>query len=339
MRIAVLADIHANAQALQAVLEDSLTQGVERYWFLGDAVGYGPEPGIPLLWLKRHIHADDWVLGNHEAMLGDLLLPQDIAALAGDVKLIPFKIREQDREGKPTSKVLYERHHRGELMSLEDWEATKLEAVLAIELNRVALANDREADAYWRAEFHRHRLTPRVHSLDGVDHVLVHGGQVSNFLRYVYPWQLEFFIPAEFEVLRQQGREHGRPRVQWYGHTHIPTLIYARPKPQGDGLEYNPVKVLSGQTYPLDAELMLVNPGSVGQPRDLCPRAAYAVLDTAARTVTFRRVPYEWQETAHLLKVKDYPDSFVAKLRDAAPPGDTPPEWLEHFRRAREVER
>jgi predicted phosphodiesterase len=295
MRIAVLADIHANAQALQAVLEDSLTQAVERYWFLGDAVGYGPEPDISLLWLKRHVHMDDWVLGNHDAMLANVL-------------------------------------------SADEWARVNHRPRTAIQLNRETLAQHAEADRYWRGEFLRERIAPRVHSLDSADHVLVHGGQVDNFTRYVYPWELDFYIPAEFNVLCQQGREHSRPRVQWYGHTHVPALIYARPKSQGDGLEYDVVKVLPGTNYPLEAELMLVNPGSVGQPRDLCPRAAYAVLDTTARAVTFRRTPYEWQETAHLLRVRGYPDSLVARLRDAAPNERTPAEWLDHFHRVCEVE-
>jgi diadenosine tetraphosphatase ApaH/serine/threonine PP2A family protein phosphatase len=37
----------------------------------------------------------------------------------------------------------------------------------------------------------------------------------------------------------------------------------------------------------------LVNPGSVGQPRDRDARAAWALLDLEARTVTFRRTPYD----------------------------------------------
>jgi diadenosine tetraphosphatase ApaH/serine/threonine PP2A family protein phosphatase len=41
----------------------------------------------------------------------------------------------------------------------------------------------------------------------------------------------------------------------------------------------------------------LVNPGSVGQPRDRDPRAAYVLYDDAAARVLFRRVPYAFDET------------------------------------------
>ena len=44
MRIAVLADVHANLPALEAVAADMRTEGVEGLWHLGDAVGYGADP-------------------------------------------------------------------------------------------------------------------------------------------------------------------------------------------------------------------------------------------------------------------------------------------------------
>jgi len=44
MRIAVLADIHSNREALEAVLSDAAACGVDRFAILGDVVGYGPDP-------------------------------------------------------------------------------------------------------------------------------------------------------------------------------------------------------------------------------------------------------------------------------------------------------
>ena len=46
MRIALLSDIHANREALTACLEHARANGVERYVFLGDYVGYGADPGF-----------------------------------------------------------------------------------------------------------------------------------------------------------------------------------------------------------------------------------------------------------------------------------------------------
>jgi diadenosine tetraphosphatase ApaH/serine/threonine PP2A family protein phosphatase len=44
MKVAVLSDIHANLEALEAVLADATAQGAEAYWCLGDIVGYGADP-------------------------------------------------------------------------------------------------------------------------------------------------------------------------------------------------------------------------------------------------------------------------------------------------------
>ena len=65
MRYAILADIHANLAAFNAVLDDIISQGgVEKIWCLGDVVGYGPDPHqcIELLCQTEHI----CVAGNHD---------------------------------------------------------------------------------------------------------------------------------------------------------------------------------------------------------------------------------------------------------------------------------
>ncbi|MFN7139504.1 MAG: metallophosphoesterase family protein, partial [Limisphaerales bacterium] len=64
MRIAVISDIHANLEALEAVMAHIATQKCERIICLGDVVGYGPNPSecIRLL-ADAHIHC---VKGNHD---------------------------------------------------------------------------------------------------------------------------------------------------------------------------------------------------------------------------------------------------------------------------------
>ena len=53
MRIAVIADLHANLPALQAVLDDVLALGCETLWCVGDLVGRGPHPGEVIDELRR----------------------------------------------------------------------------------------------------------------------------------------------------------------------------------------------------------------------------------------------------------------------------------------------
>jgi len=69
-KVAVISDVHANYQALQAVLAHADTQGVGDIWFLGDAVGYGPDPHRCLLLLKKEVTTPGaWVLGNNDEVM------------------------------------------------------------------------------------------------------------------------------------------------------------------------------------------------------------------------------------------------------------------------------
>lgn len=65
MRIAIISDIHANLEALSAVLEDILPQQVDRIVCLGDIVGYGADPAACATLVREH--AAFSVLGNHDA--------------------------------------------------------------------------------------------------------------------------------------------------------------------------------------------------------------------------------------------------------------------------------
>lgn len=76
MRVGILADIHANKYALRTVLEDAEAQRVRRFWFLGDAIGYGPHPIEALQFVRDRAGPRSWVPGNHEAILLGELLPE-----------------------------------------------------------------------------------------------------------------------------------------------------------------------------------------------------------------------------------------------------------------------
>jgi putative phosphoesterase len=64
MRHAVFSDVHANPQALEAVLADIDAQGVDRVWCAGDSVGYGPYPNHVVDILRRRRIPS--VKGNHD---------------------------------------------------------------------------------------------------------------------------------------------------------------------------------------------------------------------------------------------------------------------------------
>ena len=69
-----------------------------------------------------------------------------------------------------------------------------------------------------------------------------------------------------------------------------------------------------GTTIDLAASRWLLNPGSVGQPRDGDPRAAYLMLDLAAQTATFERVEYDVQRTQKEIRAAGLPDLLARRL-------------------------
>jgi diadenosine tetraphosphatase ApaH/serine/threonine PP2A family protein phosphatase len=84
MRYAVISDIHANLEALEAVLAkiDELAQEepIDQIWFLGDLVGYGPDPNECIVKLRER--TDVIVAGNHDwAAVGKIDL-EDFSAAA-----------------------------------------------------------------------------------------------------------------------------------------------------------------------------------------------------------------------------------------------------------------
>lgn len=91
------------------------------------------------------------------------------------------------------------------------------------------------------------------------------------------------------------------------GHTHVPALF----RLAGSGV--SALRIADGKPYPLD-ERTLVNAGSVGQPRDGDPRAAYAIVDTDGGTVTFYRASYRVDETQRRIRARGLPEMFADRL-------------------------
>jgi diadenosine tetraphosphatase ApaH/serine/threonine PP2A family protein phosphatase len=91
------------------------------------------------------------------------------------------------------------------------------------------------------------------------------------------------------------------------GHTHIPAVFLEE---HGRVRAFMPTP---RKTYEL-GQRGLLNPGSVGQPRDGDPRAAYAVLDTEAGTATFYRASYRVDETQRRIRARGLPAMFADRL-------------------------
>jgi len=100
--------------------------------------------------------------------------------------------------------------------------------------------------------------------------------------------------------------------VCFVGHTHVPVCFYL-PEPSDDHL-CEPRSPRYGQLIPLTSGRWIVNPGSVGQPRDGLPYAGYAMLDTENHTLEHRRVEYPVEVTQEKMRAYRLPHRLIERL-------------------------
>lgn len=146
------------------------------------------------------------------------------------------------------------------------------------------------------------RAWPTRLTLDGL--ACTHGSFFHDHNEYVTdrPTAARSFRGATFEFAA-------------FGHTHIPSLFSA---PIGRDVPQDFVRaaqLAGGPTVALPAcHRHMINPGSVGQPRDRNPDAAWALLDTTARTVRVRRVAYDAAVVSRKIRMAGLPDRLGERL-------------------------
>ncbi len=168
MLVAVLSDIHANAQALDAVLADAAALGVQERWCLGDVVGYGADPDACVALAAEH--CDVLLAGNHdlaatgEISIDDFSLRARVSALwtatvmtEASRKLLAGRSSEGERE----SVGLYHGSPRHPV-----WEYVISEALAEVCLDAAAqrvsvVGHSHLAGAYSRADGRRATGAPR----------------------------------------------------------------------------------------------------------------------------------------------------------------------------------
>jgi hypothetical protein len=114
MRYAVFGDVHGNLLGLDAVLEAARVRMVDAFLFVGDAIGYGPEP---VACLERLLVLQEegrlaWVIGNHEMYVRGELLP---TGYSREAKLTLDWTRQQLLAVKPLWKFLTSAHLTAEI--------------------------------------------------------------------------------------------------------------------------------------------------------------------------------------------------------------------------------
>lgn len=223
--IAIISDIHANWEALTAVLSDIADQGIQRIYCLGDIVGYGPNPRECIDACRSFAIC---LLGNHDN--GALFDPDG------------FNVGAERA-------IFWTRHQ------LED----------------ASVPGARERWNFLSQ-------LPRTHRQNGI--MFVHGSPRNPLNEYVFP--------EDVFNQRKMDRIFGLvPQYCFQGHTHVPGVFTE------SGRFFSPEQI--GQAYELADQKLMINVGSVGQPRDLNPRSCYVVLQ--GRRIQFHRVSYDWNTT------------------------------------------
>jgi len=227
VRYLIISDVHANVEALRAVLAHAARKKRDAVLFLGDAVGYGGAPNQVLERLRALKGRVVSVRGNHDRVTLDM----------------------------STGAVFFNYHARRAV----EWAASVLTPANRSFLKRL----------------------PQGPLAVGDGIAICHGSPADE----------DEYLLTEMEAL--EGFRATSAFVTFFGHSHVPSVFeLAR---EGDRLSLSGYP-LRGSRVILDLHpdrRYLINPGSVGQPRDRDPRASYALYDSGERRLSLFRVPYD----------------------------------------------
>ena len=126
-----------------------------------------------------------------------------------------------------------------------------------------------------------------------------------------HPERFEYLVDAAQAVETMQAC---RTLVCLFGHTHLPTLFFQAGRTIICSQIWAPLKT----HLSLASERYLINPGSVGQPRDRDPRAACAIFDSGDDSIEFLRVAYDIAAAQQKIRHAGLPDGLWRRLERGA---------------------
>lgn len=122
------------------------------------------------------------------------------------------------------------------------------------------------------------------------------------------PADEDYYIFGEFDAA--EAFMYTDTVITFFGHTHLP-FVYT----EEDRLVKGKFITSKNQKVKLQEKIRyLINPGSVGQPRDRNPDASYAVFDSDEKKVVFHRVPYDIKAAQEKITSVDLPRSLADRL-------------------------
>lgn len=278
MRVLIVSDIHANLVALETVLA-AVKGHYDVIWCLGDIIGYGPRPNecIELIQSESQI----CVMGNHDwATLG----------LPG--------INVDDFNPQARSAVIWTREQLSDSCR-EYLSALPYAPIRPPELDNFLITHASPREPVWE-----YVLTPSI-AMENFSVFIEHVCLVGHTHKpAIYRWQLNdtenIALAGNDSVLvKEKGKQNGTvAKMEW-----VATVDQLLPE-VGAKISLNPT----------DSERLIINPGSVGQPRDNDPRAAYAILDLEEMTWQYERIPYPIELTQSQMKEANLPKRLIDRL-------------------------
>lgn len=265
MRVAILADIHGNLPALNAVLDDAVSHDINTFWCIGDVVGYGPWPAQCWSSLQElRIAENAWVLGNHDLGLADRL-------------------------------------YGGQYFSGEYFNE---EAKTILDYHRQVCRRD-----FPQIFDQINQIETIVEPHPGV--ILAHGVPKPEDATWTVTKYTTSKADAE-QAVTDLTQANLNPQLIVVGHSHRALFWRRTANQNGKDVVWqaeDPVgEVALGD---LNQQIVYLNPGSVGQPRDEGYEASYCFIDWTEMTVCFRRVSYPLQLTRHKMVELGYPQPLI----------------------------
>lgn len=260
-RILILADIHGNREALDAVVADA--GHCDAVWCLGDMIGYGPDPAYCLAWAREHCGVV--LAGNHDRAATE---PKHLARFNPAAHAAAEWTQAQ--------------------LSPDDLDYLRaLPSARTVPFADIPTMDDEPEQAA------------------GADVLLAHGSPANPPEGPIWTYIFTAVEASEaFDAPEFPGE------ICFVGHSHVAAAFRRtdagtfRMSGEADG-----VQELRDARY-------LINPGSVGQPRDRDPRAAYLIYDPRphVKKVQWHRVPYDIAATQAKLLALDFPERLITRL-------------------------
>ena len=132
------------------------------------------------------------------------------------------------------------------------------------------------------------------------ENLLVHGSPRDPIWEYITNVSV---ARANLLDVAARGAIYG-----FHGHTHVPVVF------RDDDGRIEAISPREGSALRLDGRPALINPGSVGQPRDGRPASSWLILDTAAGSCTWHRVEYDVAAVQRAMRAVGLPERLAARL-------------------------